>query len=204
MSIFFTSDTHFYHEKIITLGKGRPFDSIEQMNEILIKNWNKRIAAHDTVYFLGDFYMNGPKKVEIYKELGEQLNGKIHFILGNHDNKKLIEESSRFESVQDYKELKIHKKLIVMMHYPLYSWKWSNKPHSFHIFGHLHNSVDMWPKKCLDVGVDAWSYFPVSLDEFFDKMKNEKRKAEDHHAEKNDYRARIAGFWKKLFSKTFL
>ena len=31
--VFFTADTHFGHERLLTLGAGRPFSSAEEMTE---------------------------------------------------------------------------------------------------------------------------------------------------------------------------
>ena len=39
-NVFFTSDTHFWHENIIKFCN-RPFSSIEEMNDTIIENWNK-------------------------------------------------------------------------------------------------------------------------------------------------------------------
>lgn len=37
--VFFTSDTHFYHARIVESSE-RPFNDIDEMNEALIRNWN--------------------------------------------------------------------------------------------------------------------------------------------------------------------
>ena len=52
--IFFTSDTHFNHKAIISYCS-RPFESVEEMNDRLIDNWNQVVKPSDTVYHLGDF-----------------------------------------------------------------------------------------------------------------------------------------------------
>ena len=47
--IFFTSDTHFGHKAIIQFAK-RPCQNVEEMNEMLISNWNSVVKKGDTVY----------------------------------------------------------------------------------------------------------------------------------------------------------
>ena len=53
MTIFFTGDTHFAHRRIIELAK-RPFTTVEEMDEVMIKRWNAVVTANDVVYHLGD------------------------------------------------------------------------------------------------------------------------------------------------------
>ena len=73
--IWFTGDTHFSSERTLELSK-RPFRSVEEMDKILIENWNSVVGENDTVYHLGDF-----GNYEIIK----QLNGSINLIKGNYD-----------------------------------------------------------------------------------------------------------------------
>ena len=47
---FFTSDTHFNHANIISFCN-RPFKDVEQMNEVMIANWNHVIGKDDSVLF---------------------------------------------------------------------------------------------------------------------------------------------------------
>ena len=58
MVYWFTSDTHFGHKNIIEYCK-RPFSSVEQMNEMLIKKWNNKVKVDDIVFHLGDFSFRG-------------------------------------------------------------------------------------------------------------------------------------------------
>ena len=51
--LYFTSDLHFYHDNIIQL-TSRPYQDVNEMNERLIANWNKKIRPKDEVYILGD------------------------------------------------------------------------------------------------------------------------------------------------------
>ena len=53
MNYWWTSDYHFSHANIIKYCD-RPFESVEEMNEAIIKRHNERVKPEDTVFFLGD------------------------------------------------------------------------------------------------------------------------------------------------------
>ena len=78
-NIWFTSDLHFFHENIIKFC-GRPYYSIEDMNESLIKNWNDTVGKDDKVFVLGDFVFRRGK-TETAKIIN-QLNGDIYLVPG--------------------------------------------------------------------------------------------------------------------------
>ena len=64
--IYVTSDLHFNHKNIINLCY-RPFKSVEDMNEILIENWNKAVRYDDEVYILGDIALsNNAEEIQKY------------------------------------------------------------------------------------------------------------------------------------------
>ena len=84
--IFFTSDTHFGHSKIIDYCK-RPFSSIEEHDKTLIQNWNNVVGQDDTVFHLGDFaYGNSQFISNIIKQL-KIFTKKIIKILILHNKK---------------------------------------------------------------------------------------------------------------------
>ncbi len=54
MKVFFIADTHFGDSNIIRY-ENRPFSDIQEMDSILIKNWNKTVSRNDRVFLAGDF-----------------------------------------------------------------------------------------------------------------------------------------------------
>ena len=100
---YFISDLHFGHKNCLSFDN-RPFKSIEENDEVIIKNWNNTVGIDDEVYLLGDIsWYNATKTIEIFNN----LNGRIHLIKGNHDSKLLKnrELQSRFCEITDYKEI---------------------------------------------------------------------------------------------------
>lgn len=163
MNLWFTSDHHFNHKNIIKYSS-RPFSSLEEMNEKLIENWNKNIKGGDAVYHLGDFFFTHPKFIT---KIFERLNGKITLIKGNHDHIWLRKVDLKIVTI-DYLEIKVDKKLLVLMHFPIESW---NKRHfgAIHLHGHTHGNSRKVQGR-LDVGVDnafktLGDYRPFSYDE---------------------------------------
>ena len=59
----YISDCHFGHKNVITFDK-RPFETVEEMDAYIIKQWNSVVSNQDDVYILGDFSWYGPKETE--------------------------------------------------------------------------------------------------------------------------------------------
>ena len=76
------ADLHLGHANIIKYCN-RPFSSVEEMNDALIRNWNNTIGKEDRVFFLGDFALGSKERVI---EWGRMLQGRKVFIYGNHDH----------------------------------------------------------------------------------------------------------------------
>lgn len=165
---YFTSDTHFDHESIIRLSK-RPFSSVSEMNEALISNWNEIVRPQDTVWHLGDFSMGSANPASVFTD---QLNGTIHLVAGNHDEKTVKESASGFVSIDLIKTITVDGQRIVLCHYPMREWDraWRG---SWHLFGHVHSRLDDKPfSKSMDVGVDSNNYRPLAFEEIRTKMQN--------------------------------
>jgi calcineurin-like phosphoesterase family protein len=80
--IFFTSDLHFGHNKEF-LYKPRGFETIEEHDAAIIRNWNDDVSPDDTVFVLGDIMMGEDHAAGLEKL--KQLNGHIIIKRGNHD-----------------------------------------------------------------------------------------------------------------------
>lgn len=180
--IWFVSDTHFSHKAIINFCK-RPFNSIEEMNEVLISNWNSKINPQDLVFHLGDFAFasNGE-----WKRIINSLNGHIHLIVGNHDESRDPGHQAfdLFESVSLQKHLVIDNRHVVLNHYPFLCYAGTyRKPDNctIQLHGHVHSGPNNTGldadrlKMCFpyqyDVGVDNNNYTPISWEEVLMKIK---------------------------------
>jgi len=161
MTKFFTADTHFNHSNIIQFCN-RPFQSAEEMNEVLITNWNAKVKEEDIVYHLGDFG---------YGELGEildRLNGKVYYIPSfeyTHES-VLRGYGDRFAQVSPLMNISVKKAYdvtITLCHYCMRKWAKEHYNH-WHLFGHSHGKLDPIGKSH-DVGVDNNNFFPLSLEE---------------------------------------
>lgn len=53
--IFYIADMHFGHANVIRFDS-RPFADTESMTETMVRNWNSRVTAEDTVYVIGDAF----------------------------------------------------------------------------------------------------------------------------------------------------
>ena len=166
--IYFTSDLHLYHDNAIIHNK-RPYVNTEEMNDRLIKNFNARVDNNDEVYILGDITLKG---ASLANEIISSLNGRKHFIKGNHDRFISREsfDKTLFVSIGDYAELKYNDKFFVLSHYPFLEWNGFFRG-AIHLHGHQHNKAgyNILNKKNgilrYDVGVDANNMAPVSVEE---------------------------------------
>ena len=79
--IYFISDLHLNHDREF-IYKPRGFNTVYEMNDTIIKNWNSIVNMEDDIYVLGDL-MLGNNEVGI--SLIKQLKGNIHVVRGNHD-----------------------------------------------------------------------------------------------------------------------
>jgi calcineurin-like phosphoesterase family protein len=186
MSIFFTSDTHYFHKNIIKYSN-RPFKHVDEMNETLITNWNSVVSDKDIIYHLGDF---GFAPESSLANVSRRLNGEKHIILGNHDDIQKLKQSGHWRSISYYKELRVPdpdtktgRQSIVLCHYSFRVW---NKSHhgAWNLYGHSHGTLYNDPNMLsMDVGVDPCNYIPISYEQVKALMAKKTYKPIDHHGE---------------------
>ena len=160
--IFFTADSHFGDPHI--LRQRREFATVEAHDALLVARWNAVVGADDEVWHVGDFSANASR--EHCREVFAALAGRKRLVRGNHDTNRVLElpwaappvESVRFALRHPEGEVALY-----LSHYPHRSWPgvWRG---SRHLYGHTHGKLPDTTRSC-DVGVDAWDYRPVTLDE---------------------------------------
>lgn len=158
-NIFVISDLHFGHANIIRYCS-RPFlySDVEEMNTVLINNWNSLIAPQTKIFYVGDLrYGKGSLDAGHYRK---QLNGRITFIEGNHDDRQLETKKSMMFEYDGIRFLLVHDP--------------SDAPRSFDgwvIHGHYHNNdLGNFPfmnfiDRRINVSAEVIGYSPVSMQE---------------------------------------
>lgn len=168
--IWVVSDTHFGHANILNFTdsntglKVRPeFDTVEQMNECMIENWNSVVKQGDIVYHLGDVLF-GDK--ENFKVMWPKLKGSKRLIVGNHDDIPFLASGGFFKKVLMWRMFPEFG--LLMSHVPLHEnslWRGKDQDKQMvNVHGHIHqNPSPEGPYKC--VCVEQINYTPVNIEE---------------------------------------
>ena len=165
--VFFIADTHFGHKNINRFCD-RPFNSVDEMNETLISNWNERVTGRDSVYVIGDLFFRCEDPETILK----RLHGKKHLIVGNHDSSwiNMVDTGKYFQSVALMETISDGAHAMTLCHYPLLTWMHDSS--SYMVHGHIHanTNIDFWPliaarENVLNAGVELNDYRPVPFDQ---------------------------------------
>lgn len=164
MNIFLISDTHFGHRGVTQFlrddgTKLRPWDTIEEMDEALVSNWNSVVTSKDKVYHLGDVVINRRAFPILHR-----LNGEKVLIKGNHDLFRLEEYTPFFKDIRGSHPLDG----MILTHIPIHPeslGRWT-----YNIHGHLHaNTMD--DSRYVNVSVEQIKYTPIALEELKRKLK---------------------------------
>ena len=187
-TIFFISDTHFGHKKMVegfdnsihvNSGK-RPFETIEEHDETLVKNWNSVVKPNDTVYHLGDAFVGGDISDD-QLSLWARLNGRINYAPGNHCTWNKIQRLAPFcNKVQASYEFRGS---VILQHIPVHPSELSSETggrFKLNIHGHLHRDLVMksghlsaqQDERYVNVSCEQINYTPISWDEIKQRVGN--------------------------------
>lgn len=183
--IFFTSDLHFGHENVIRFDN-RPFNTVEEMDEEMIKRWNAKVGKGDIVYVLGDFIWKAATNEAV--NIIRRLNGQIILIKGNHD--RFLHNAAAKKAlagIKDYDDICVTledgtTRRCILSHYfiPFYN---GHRYQAIHLHGHSHLTEEAaeevrittelnekgYDLKIYNVGCMYWNYTPVTLDEILER-----------------------------------
>lgn len=175
--LYFISDTHFQHDRSF-IYQSRGFNSIEEMNNTIINNWNSTVTDEDDIYVLGDFFLG--TDLEFVKNTLDILNGRIHLIIGNHDTPTKIEIYKNHPNIIDIQyayQIKYNKRMFYMSHYPTLTASLEQDCHRalFNLFGHTHSRDKFYNDMpfMYNVACDAHNSTPVSIEEICKDIDNE-------------------------------
>lgn len=187
-NIYFVSDTHFSHEHIIKFCN-RPFKDKEEMDYNLIKNWNTKVPNDALVFHLGDFGWGGYKE---YKNIREQLNGKIILIKGNHDQRNGCQNETQYNQLFEYTTqqmfIQIEGRKVYLNHVPMLCYGGTYREQDklvYQLHGHVHLTKKNPKGKDIervlnyefptqyDVGVDFNDFTPISWKEVNEKIQTQ-------------------------------
>ena len=181
MRIFFTSDLHFGHENVLKFDE-RPFETVEEMDEELIRRWNNKVDKGDLVYVLGDLIWKTANNEAL--SIIKRLNGQIILIKGNHDRFiKNATAKNALAGLKDYDDICVAladgtTRRCILSHYfmPFYN---GHRYNAIHLHGHSHKTEEHYLElgiikaikdngyepQIYNVGCMLWNYEPVTLDE---------------------------------------
>lgn len=145
---WFIADTHFGDKSVLTPGKNpRPFGSLNEMADEIVKNWTDVVQPDDTVWVLGDI----GRDVEVFRD----LPGIKHMVGGNCDPSAHTLPEGLFTSYTGCKYLKG----LILTHVPVHPSQVND--YNANVHGHLHSKT-IAHDRYLNVGVDQTQWRPIS------------------------------------------
>ena len=164
--VYYIADCHFFHGALNVKMDQRGFAGPEEMNEYMIKKWNDKVTASDTVIVIGDLSLG---KAPETNEVLSRLNGKLGLIVGNHDKYLNSPEfdASRFEWIDKYREITDSQSQVVLCHYPIpfyngqYRLRHNGDPKTYMLYGHVHESRDEVLMRQIIAMIRGTSFKPI-------------------------------------------
>ena len=177
-NIWFVSDTHFMHKNLcLDVSEWddkeqscRNFQTLEEMNELIVNNINKYVKEDDILYHLGDWSFGGIGNIWEFRKQIKCKN--IYLVPGNHDHHikndkilpncnlydyfnwlcpeyplnfssedKFVHSQELFTFLPELTKITIDKKEVILCHFPLEEWENMDRG-SIHLHGHSHHTKD--------------------------------------------------------------
>ncbi len=175
--IWLSSDLHFGHDREF-IWSPRGFNSIEEHDKTIIKNWNDLVSWDDEVWLLGDCILGnndaGCRKLN-------QLAGKIYIVPGNHDTATRLQMYANIRPtilvMPLAYNLKYHGYNFYLSHYPTLTSNLENsselRRHVINLYGHTHQKTNFYEDMpfMYHVGVDSHNCTPILLDDIIEEIK---------------------------------
>lgn len=164
--IWFTSDSHFFHENIIkfTDANGfliRPgFNNAAEMNDCIVTKWNECVKQGDKVWHLGDVAFKTTEKAKELEKLLQSLHGHKRMLAGNHDNLKNPILHRYFDKIELWKGFAAEG--FTCTHIPIPLGQLRDGTVCVH--GHIHQNL-MADPHYINVCVEHTNYAPIHIDE---------------------------------------
>lgn len=181
--VWVTSDLHIGHGRGF-IQEPRGFETVEEMNEEIVKRFNELVGSDDEVYILGDLMLGDNEEGIKYLK---QLHGHIHVVLGNHDTEgreslyRSLPNVVEVTNAATFKYRKIH---FYCSHYPTLTGnleKESIYQCVVNLYGHTHQKSNFYQDIpfMYHVGVDSHNCYPVSMDMVIADIKEKVQECKD-------------------------
>lgn len=154
---WYVSDTHFSHDNILKFeGQARPFTTIEEHDEELIRRWNERVAPHESVLHLGDVAF---KPATTLDRIMPRLHGLKTLVMGNHDISQIERYREYFNIVPCVQD---KQNGILFTHFPVHPCDLEHR-YKVNVHGHLHSKI-IPDKRYINISCEHTDLAPLSRD----------------------------------------
>lgn len=176
--IWFSSDPHFGHAKIIEPGyvtdrhKARlDFATLDEMHETIVERHNAVVKPTDHWYCLGDVAFTDEDVLTWVPRLNSTHK---RLLLGNHDERKMkVYQEAGFKKIMSYRIFE-HVKDVLFSHIPIAPWSLND----VNVHGHCHRGKPFMyqrdnpdeegfkkMKRYLNISMEHTNFAPINLDQ---------------------------------------
>jgi calcineurin-like phosphoesterase family protein len=160
---FFIADPHFGHANIV-IYCGRPFKDVDEMDRVIIENWNSTVKSEDTIFILGDFSWGNSDRILQYINA---LSGRKILVAGNHDQRTVTYWKKR--GIEAYKTpIGYNDWELILSHEPV---PFPTVPNIHgHTHGNIHRGAISLHGVHVCVSAEVVGYTPQSVDRIRERI----------------------------------